>query len=217
MGHDIATFLTANASAIFALVGALGGGVLSFFSAMMLKRREFNLNVSGKLLERRIASHEDIIALAIDLRLMVAIGGESDAGEVRRAPHIMTSKDTFEDWFAHFAQVCLKGTSWLSIEAKREVNFVQDYLVTLQRYLENIPSDKYLELGELIRRDFVGLSSSLEKKTFSFFQTGIRKLELDSLDEWHKYKLSETDSRLKSTELLKNYAAFNEAKEVFDY
>ncbi|WP_442797978.1 hypothetical protein [Pantoea vagans] len=213
MEHDLGVFLTANASALFALVGALGGGVLSFFSAMMLKRREFNLNISGKLLERRITSHENIISLAVELRVMVALGGESPSGDVRRAPQIMMSQVEFEDWLAHFAQLGLKGTSWLSNNTKKEVYFIQDYLVTLHMYLDGIPSDKYLELGELIRQDFIDLSSSLEKKAFSFFQTGIRKLKPDSLDEWHKYEISETQSRLASTNLVRNHEAFNKAKE----
>jgi hypothetical protein len=75
-----------------------------------------------------------------------------------------------------------------------------------------VPSDTFLQLGELIRQDFVDLSSSLEKKAFQFFQTGIRKLRPDSLNQWHKYKRPETERRLGSTLLVKHRDAFSLAK-----
>lgn len=212
MEYDWGAFLTANASAIFALAGALGGGILSFVGALLLKKREFNLAVSSKILDRRISAHEKVIALATEMRIMVALGGFSESGEVRRAPQIMLSRDTFEDWFTRFTQLSMEGTSWLSTASKREVNFAQDYLVTLHLYLEHVPSDTFLQLGELIRQDFVDLSSSLEKKAFQFFQTGIRKLRPDSLNQWHKYKRPETERRLGSTLLVKHRDAFSLAK-----
>lgn len=205
-------FVSGNASAVFALVGALGGGILSFIGALLLKKRDFSLATSAKLLDRRISAHENVVALATEMRVMVALGGVSDAGEVRRAPQIMLSREAFEDWFMRFTQLSLSGTSWLSTATKREVNFVQDYLVTLNMYLEHVPSDKFLLLGELIRQDFIDLSSSLEKTAFKFFQSGIRKLKPDSLDKWHKYKRPETEKRLASTVLVNHQGAFAQAR-----
>lgn len=212
MQIDWGQFLTANASAMFALAGALGGGILSFFGALLLKRREFNLAMSGKLLERRIAAHERVIALAVEMRVMAALGGESETGEVRRTPQIMMSREVFEDWFTRFTQLCMEGTSWLSTETKREVNFVQDYLVTLHMYLQNVPSGDFSRLGEIIRQDFVDLSSALERRSFRFFERGIRKLRLDGLQKWHKYKRPETERRLRATALVKNQVAFAELR-----
>ncbi|MFJ5329227.1 hypothetical protein [Pectobacterium versatile] len=212
MNYNLGEFLTANASALFALAGALGGGLLSFFGALLLKKREFNLSTSGKLLDRRIAAHEKVISLAIELRVMVPLGGSPDSGEVRRAPQIMISRNTFEDWLARFTQLALESTSWLSTETKKEVNFVQDYLVTLNMYLDSVPSDNFLGLGELIRQDFVELSSSLEKKAFAFFHSGIHKLQPDSLNKWHKYKQSETEQRLSATVLVRSHTIFSQAR-----
>src|SRR5437868_3641028 len=128
---DLAQFVQANASAVFGLVGALGGGILSFVATALLKRREFNLQLWGKLLERKIAAHENVIAVAVEMRVMVALGGIDDQGQVRRAPQVMLSRDEFEDWFTRFTQLTLDGTTWLTTETKREVNLAQDYLVTL--------------------------------------------------------------------------------------
>jgi len=212
MDFDWSCFIDENASAIFALAGALGGGVLSFIGALLLKKREFSLAVSSKILDRRIDAHEKLIALATEMRVMVGLGGVTESDEVRRSPQIMMSRETLEDWFTRFTQLSMDGTSWLSTSTKREVNFVQDYLITLHLYLENVPSERFLDLGEMIRQDFIDLSASLEKNAFLFFQKGIRKLQPDNLDEWHKYERSETERRLRATSLLLNNAEFTKEK-----
>jgi hypothetical protein len=197
-------FATQHASAIFGLVGAFGGGVLSFVATYMMKKREFNLQMSGKLIERRIKAHEQVIALAIEMRVMVMLGGVDVDGEVRRAPQVLLSKEEFENWFTRFTQLSLEGTTWLTPTAKRELNLVQDYLVTLHQHLVAVPSESYSVVGEHVRADFIDLSSSLEKKAYEFFETGIRKLRLDSLNHWHKYKRPVTERRLLATALLRN-------------
>lgn len=198
---DIQTFLQTNASAIFGLLGALGGGILSYIATSLQKRQDFNLQMWGKLFDRRIAAHEKVIALALEMRVMVGLGGVDALGEVCRAPQVLISKEEFERWFTRFTQLTLEGTTWLTTETKREVNFAQDYLVTLHLNLAEVPSGKYLEVGELVRQDFIDLSSSLERKAFEYFEKGIHKLRLDSLDKHHKYKRPETHRRLTSTSL----------------
>jgi hypothetical protein len=206
MPSELSEFLSSNASAIFGLAGALCGGVLSFIASVMLKKRDFNLQMWSKLIERRIAAHENVISLAVEMWVMVGLGGTDEHGQLRRAPKVLLSKEEFEGWFIRFTQLTMEGTSWLTVETKREVNFAQDYLVTLHTHLKLIPSEEYLRVGELIRQDFIDLSSSLEKKTFDFFQHGIHKLKLDSLDKHHKYKRPETERRLSETNLLRNLA-----------
>lgn len=216
MEIDWSKFLSDNASAVFALVGALGGGILSFIGALLLKRREFSLATAGKILERRISAHENIIALSAEMRLMIALGGTTPTGEVRRSPQAMLSREAFENWFTRFTQLSLQGTSWLSTETKREVNLVQDYMVTLHMYLEGVPSEEFPALGEVIRQDFIDFSSSLEKKAFNFFQSGIHKLHPDSLNKWHKYERTETERRLNSSALFHNHEVFSKATRAPD-
>jgi hypothetical protein len=208
MSSDWATFFSANASAIFALAGALCAGVLSAATAFRVKRREFDLAMTGKLFERRISAHEKVIEIATEMRVMAPLGDRAADGEVRRAPRVMLTRDSFEDWLASFTRRSLEGTSWLSTKAKRELNFVQDYLLTLHMHLAGVRSERYPELGMLIRQDFIDLSSSLEKQAFEFFRTGVRQLQLHSLDEWHKFELSETQRRLGETALMKSFELF---------
>lgn len=207
---DVLKFLDANASAIFGLLGALGGGILSYIATSLQKRRDFKLQMWGKLFDRRISAHEKVIAVAVEMRVMVVLSGVDANGEVRRAPKVLISKEEFERWVTRFAQLALEGTTWLTTAAKRELNFAQDYLVTLHLNLEDVPSEKYLEVGELVRQDFIDLSTSLEKKAFEYFEDGIHRLHLDSLDKHHKYKRPETERRLGSTLLLQQRAQIQE-------
>jgi hypothetical protein len=198
-------FIGKNASAIFGLLGAIGGGLVSFLATWMLKKREYSLRLWDKLLERRIKAHENVIAAALQMRLMVALGATEEDGEVARAPNVLRSKEDFEEWFMTFTTLTMEGTTWLTTEAKRELNFVQDYLVTLHQNLRDIPSERYLPIGQVIRQDFIDLSSSLEKKAFAFFGKEVRRLKLSNLKKWHKYKRSETEARLKKTVLLSQW------------
>lgn len=211
MSPELEQFMNANASAIFGLLGALGGGVLSFVASLLLKRSEFSLQLRSKIVDRQIAAHERVLKLAQEMRVMVSSGKLGGDGEVARGPRILLSKDEFEGWFTRFTEQQLEGSTWLTTGTKREVAFVQDYLVTLHMHLADVPSEKYFDLAQLIRQDFIDLSSSLEKVAFSFFESGIHRAKPDSLSDWHKYKRPVTERRLKRTALLQTIAAFKDA------
>jgi hypothetical protein len=198
-------FIDGHASAVFGLLGALGGGLVSFLASWLIKKREYNLRLWDKLLERRIKAHENVIAAALQMRVMVAMGGTEENGEAARAPQLLRSKEDFEQWFIGFTQLTGEGSTWLTTEAKRELNFLQDYLVTLYQNLAIVPSEKYLQVGQLIRQDFIDLSSELEKKSFAFFGKEVRRLRLSNLKKWHKYKRPETEKRLNNTKLLSKW------------
>jgi hypothetical protein len=204
-------FITKNASAIFGLAGAFLGGLLSLIASWMIKNREYSLRIWQILLERRIKAHENLLAVAIEMRVMVALGGKDKDGEVARAPQVLLSREAFEEWFTRFTQLTQEGSTWLSTKAKREVNFVQDYLITLHMNVDNAPSERYLAVGQVIRQDFIELSSALEKAAYDYFENQIRKRKLGRLSDWHKYPREYSESRLASTALMSNWDAIREA------
>ncbi len=208
MSPEALQFLETNSSAIFGLIGALGGAVLSFAASYLLKGREFNLQLKSKIIEKQIAAHEIVISLAKDMRKMGSIGEVDTAGEVIRFPYLLLSKDNFDQWLGDFSSQIISNSNWLNVKARRECNFVQDYLITLHVYLVDVPTEKYSELGILIREDFINLSGSLEKTAFSFFENGIQNAKLYSLSKWHKYKSEETIKRLNKTVLIKKINTF---------
>ncbi|MDD2308237.1 MAG: hypothetical protein PHH91_01500 [Desulfuromonadaceae bacterium] len=68
-------FINKNASAIFGLLGAIGGGSITFLTTWLIKQREYDQRLWDKLLERRIKAHENVIAIALEMRVMVSLGG----------------------------------------------------------------------------------------------------------------------------------------------
>jgi len=133
---------------------------------------------------------------------MYTLHDHDSDGELRRAPHVLASKERFEQWFTDALSSAHEASSWLSTESKREMYFVQDYLVNLHEVLKDIPSDQFPDVGALIRSDFIDISASLETKVFAFFQSDVRRLKLNDLEERHKYPLEYTRQRLADTELI---------------
>ncbi len=192
-------------TAIVALIGVIIGAVLTgginLLIAWVTRNRDFNLKLWERFLDHRITAHEAVVSLALKMRFMCPLG-TVQAGEVVRAPQVMMSKDAFENWFAEFSVTSAPATTWLSSPVKKELNFVQDYFVTLHTSLSEVSSERFPMVGALIRQDFIDLSSSLEQKAFQFFEVEARKRRLDDLKEHHKYPLEETTNRLHKTMLL---------------
>jgi len=200
------SFLSDNASAIFGVAGVLLGGVLTYAAGWRLRKRDYDLRMWDRLMERRIAAHEGVLSAALELRVMNVIGGRDEQGELRRAPLVLASREDFEDWFARVALVANAGSPWLSTEATREVNFMQDYVLTLHENARSVPSELFPELGVIVRQDFIDLSDSLERAAHSFFRRDIRSLTLRDADEWHKYPREETERRLNATRLMTEWS-----------
>jgi hypothetical protein len=198
-------FISNNAAAVVGLAGALVGAILTYFTQWLLRRRDLDLRLWEKFLERRISAHENVVGLALKMRVMTPLGEFDSEGDIPRGPEVMVTREAFDDWLREFARVSAPATTWLSTASKRELNFVQDYLVTVHTNLSNVASECFLQVGALIRQDFIDLSSSLEKATFQFFESEARKLHLGDLAEHHKYALEETKRRLGDTVLLSKW------------
>jgi hypothetical protein len=203
-------FFTHNAAAVLALLGVLVGAIvtggLTFAAGWIMRKRDLDLKIWEKFLDRRIAAHETVIGLAIAMRRMVAVGGIDAAGEVARAPEVMMSKEAFDTWLVEFAEKSSPATTWLSTAVKRELHLAQDYFVTIHANLSGSAPDAFPTVGALVRQDFIDLSSKLEKAAFEFFTKEARNLCLSDLNDWHKYPREVTESRLQDTVLLSKWA-----------
>jgi hypothetical protein len=199
---SLSQFLRENASAVFALLGAAGGGFFSFLGSWLLRKREYDLRLWEKLLDRRVSAHEAVILTALEMRGVVPSGRVDKQGEAIRAPTVLQSKEIFEDWFQRAQNRTAAGTTWLTIMAKRELNFLQDYLLTLYMHLQKVPSSLYPLVGVIVKDDFIKLSGQLEKCAFDFFESDIHRLKAADLHSWHKYPREETQRRLKETNLI---------------
>ena len=178
-------FINKHASGLFSIIGVIIGICVPW----LIKKREYSLKLWSILLKKRIKAHEKVLGVAIEMRAIIKLE------DGNRFPKILCSKETFETWFINFTEQTFKETTWLTTEAKRELNYVQDYLSNLHSALSSINSDLYFQIGITIRKDFINLSNDLEKKSFKFFEKEVHKLKLSSLKKWHKYKTADNVSK----------------------
>ncbi len=202
-------FIQDNISAIFALIGTFVGAALTFYGMWVLQRTEAKTRLLEKMLDKRIAAHEQVIQLAQSMRLMVSLGRFDKSGELMRTPNILTSKATFEDWIHTFSQTCASTTTWLSIEVVRELNLVQDYVLTLYENLRSVNADCYPEIGAVIRQDFIDFSQKLELLAHQYFTNDLTKFRMNDIRAWHKYKPGETQNRLSETAFMSKIDEIN--------
>ncbi len=192
-------FWNRNASAVFGLIGVCAGGILSFVANWLMRKRDLQMKIWERFLDRRISAHENVIGLAMKMRVMVSLNGFGPDGELARAPKIMSSKDAFDQWLTDFARVSAPASTWLAAAVKRELNFVQDYMVTLHTHFSGVVSEHFLVVGRYIRQDFIDLSAKLERVAFEYFKVEAMRLQLGDPEEHHKYLREETDRRFRGT------------------
>jgi len=198
----MADFFVHNTAAILALVGVLVGAGLTFLSSWVMRNRDLELKIWEKFLDRRIDAHENVVRLALRMRVMVSFGKFDFSGDLIRAPEVMMSKTALDGWLEEFTRGSLPATTWLSVAVKRELYFVQDYLSTLHTNLSDVPSICFPQVGCVLRQDFIDLSSRLENVAFQHFAAEATKRRLSDLTENHKYLREETGRRLQNMNLL---------------
>lgn len=191
----------------FAVYGVLGGVLLTLLGSWLLKRHEYKLRLWDKLIDRKINAHDNVIRSSQEMRKTSPIGGRNEDNQIRRIPHVLQSREVFDDFFTNFTTETLSDSSWLTLATRKELNFIQDYLVNVHEQIALL-SDADLEvLAETVHFDFIELSSSLEKVAYSFYEKEVLQLKIGNLKDWHKYDLDITLKRLGQTRLYLNYIA----------
>ena len=196
-------FFTENASAIFAIIGALAGslltGVISYFSMT----KEAKLRVVEKIIDKKLDAHEQLINVIGQIRTMVLLGGSDGERELRRCPAIMMGQAEMSTFLETFSEMRNKSERWLSFEVKREISLFLDYLVNIKDMSKDSTDEAMQETGAILRYDFIELSLKLENAAHDFFNHDLVKLNHKTDRKWHKYPVEETMKKLEDTELFK--------------
>lgn len=199
---ELLNLLSKNISAVFALIGALAGAGISVIGTLLVNEKDLKLRLKEKVINHRIDAHEKVIQLSKSFRTMVSLGKADENGELMRYPAIMTSIETFDAWHLYFYEVTSSGSTWLSTEVTRELNFFQDYIINLREYLRGVKNeDNVKEIGAILRPDFISFSDRIEKIAFKYFERDLMRMSLGDLGQWHKFPMDVTKKRFESTTL----------------
>lgn len=197
-------FLTENASAIFALTGAIVGALFTGVMNYVLKTKEVKLRIIEKIIDKKIDAYESLINIVGLIRTMVLLGGEDERGELRRCPLIMNGKKNMADFLEQLTMVRNNSERWLSSSVNREVSFFLDYFVNLNEPSRHATDESLQTAGVLIRKDFIDISMRIENCAHEFFNKNMLSLNYKTDCAWHKHTKEKVLEELEKTEFYKN-------------
>jgi hypothetical protein len=184
---------------VLSFVGVIIAAFLAFFSSSFLKKKETLLKISEKILDKKLEAHENVLQLAKYLRSTISDNKFSVERELITFPIILANKENYLEWKKDLFIKSNSNSHWLSNDVIKEIYFIQDYFVNLDKTLENIPDENIEKIGIILKNDFINLSNNLEKTIIKYFEKGWKDLKTISNNE--KYKLPKNIS----LERLENY------------
>lgn len=197
-------FLVKNASAVFALSGAIVGALITGLINYATKTKESKLRVTEKLIDKKLEAHESLLSIVSWIRTMALLGGEDNEGQLKRCPVIMESQKNKDDFLTALVSVQNRYDRWFSALVKKEVSFFLDYFVNLNEHSRGASDISLQEAGVIIRNDFIDMANELDNCAHQFFNKDLLKLNYKTDRNWHKYTQRETLSRLEKTAFYKN-------------
>jgi hypothetical protein len=199
--------VNSSTAAVIGLVGTIAGVIIGQLFEILRGSMESKRRQREKIIDRRIAAHEAMLALADALVLMNNLSDKvqkKSDDDLPRGPKILQDKATFEQWLAgDFVNYWQKSHVWLSTPTKRELNLLQDYLANLYKIVVLQPDEKDLaELANNVREDFIDFGNRIRKSALTFLSV---RLNLKDLNDWHKFRRDYTLKHLRSSRLYSHY------------
>ena len=186
------------------LIGMIITVLITYLSGIGITRREAKHKTSEKIIDRKLAAYDELMVIAKSMRKIRFLEGNIDKNfpihekeAPVRYPIIFESVEEFNKWYMELLNIRNGSLEWLNIDATRELNFLQDYLVNINYYIESLKSKFNIKvLGCVVRQDFIDISNNLETIAFKFYTRKIFKLKIENKNRWHKYKREITNKRL---------------------
>lgn len=203
MSPELVEFLERNASAIFALLGAISGSLLTGLFGYISKSKETRLRVTEKIVDRKLQAHDNLMDLIGLIRAMVLLGGWDSESELKRTPQAMLGQQEFSDFLVNYSNMRNSSERWFSSGLKREISLFLDYIVNLKELVRTASDEQLREIGSLIRYDFIVFAARIEDSAHVFINEDLLKLNHKTDRKWHKFKPKDTIKQLNDTRLFK--------------
>lgn len=181
---------------IISFVGVIIAAFLAFLSSSFLKKKETKLKISEKILDKKLEAHEDVLKLSKYLRSTISDNRFSSENELISYPIILSSKANYYDWKKDLFIKANNNSHWLTKEVKQELFFIQDYIINLDKTLENVPDENLIKVAIILKKDFIDLSNNLERSIIKYFDKGWKNLKIISTQNIDKLPKSITQMRL---------------------
>ncbi|WPR71298.1 hypothetical protein SLW70_15370 [Flavobacterium sp. NG2] len=190
---------------LLSFIGVIIAAFLAFFSSSFLKKKETLLKISEKILDKKLEAHENVLQLAKYLRSTISDNKFTVDKELITYPIILANKDNYLDWKKDLFIKSNNNSHWLSNEVINEIYFIQDYFLNLDQTLENVHDENLINVGIILKNDFIDLSNNLEKKILLYFDNGWKNLKTISNNKKHKLAKKVSLERFEKSNLNKRH------------
>ena len=180
------------------LVGVLIGATITTMVNWRLKTKESRLRILEKIFDKRVEAHEKILEISKIMRTTIPTKEKDEESNAITYPTVISTREKLDSFINRYSNLVNSNAYWLDIDLIRELQFIQDYLLTLDMNLEKFNEEKFISIGVIIKPDFVNLAYLLEKQTMKFFEKDILNIKIMTTKKRQKYKRKETESRLNS-------------------
>lgn len=180
---------------LLSFVGVIIAAFLAFFSSSFLKKKETKLKISEKILDKKFEAHENVLELAKILRSTFSNNIFNAEMDLIVYPSILSSKENYLEWKKDLFIKSNTNSHWLSTGVHKELSFMQEYFLSLDKTLENIPDENLMKVSLILKNDFDDLSKNLEKQIVIYFETGWKDLKTISRNENAKYAINVSERR----------------------
>ena len=197
-------------SALIAFCGIIIGTAITSMMSFVSIKKETKLRIIAKIFDKRIQAYENILSLVKSIRTVVPIERTDEGGNLIGYPRSLNSVEEFVEFSNYLFVTINENTHWLNIELVRELSFLQDYFTNLRLTIKKIDEEKVIDLGLIIKQDFIDFALNIENLAFDFFRKDIYDMKINKNTKWHKYKKSETRRRLERTLL------FSKKNEIYN-
>lgn len=208
MEETIVGLVKTNFAGMLAVISTLLGVFISQFFNLKSKKIEYRLRVSDKVLDKRIKAHEEILAISKKLRTVTAKDdAKNPNGELETYPIILDSQKSYLEFMRYFHDQVNNSSHLLSITTFRKINFIQDYLVTFQKFFQYTASQDYPTIGNIVKDDFLNFSREIELAVIDFYEKGAYNPRyVGGNKKHHKYSKNHTTKLLDKTCLYTRYS-----------
>jgi hypothetical protein len=190
-------------TSLIGLSGVILGVLITSINNLILKRKEAKLRIIEKIIDKRIIAHEEILGCIKKIRTVVGTEKTDEQRNLISYPIFMDSHNSLSELIRDLFPLIHKNTHWLNTPLERELSFLQDYFITLFNKTNGLSDQAMIDVGIIVKQDFIDQAASLENLAFDFFRKDIFKLALNKHDEWHKFPKAETNRRFAETNLVK--------------
>ncbi len=187
------------------LIGVIIGSIIPIVGNHFSSRKELKLKLSEKIIDKRIAAHEELYRMVMSIRQIVNSNTFDEEGNVVGYPACLDSHDSFNRFWSDSFFIIHKNSPWINASLKRELWFFQDYVVNLNGKIDFGNLSELYNVKHFIKQDFIDLSGDIEKEIDHFCEKDIFSLKAIVKKEWHKYPKEQTLEKLNLTRLFIYY------------